>query len=198
MKVVNKTRWGRYFQPGGRSVYRPTKVGNFDLSVETNQQIFKLQIPVDDFVGVTVHKCVSKLCHIISRPINTKPLKQWKYFINDRAWHGFSETLIRLGFQKSVHLAIESVLQNEKNAGLIVKVSIQSQDVRVPVRKYYKCARSKDMLLKTLNYSNYQYFKRVCISISLLNWSSIPPFLSWDRNKIFKATMNFEFISLAR
>lgn len=68
--------------------------------------------------------------------------------------------LTRLGFQISVHLAIVSVLQYEKNPGIIVKVSIQSQDVRMPVRKYYMYKiffKTVEFINITLNAFGFQF-----------------------------------------
>lgn len=51
--------------PGGRCMNRPTKICNLQLSVGPKQQVFWLDVPVNDLLGVTVVECISQFHDVL-------------------------------------------------------------------------------------------------------------------------------------
>ena len=54
-------------RPGRRRVHRPAKVGNLQLAVKAEQQVFRLYVAVNHFFRVAVHQRVRQLEYILKR-----------------------------------------------------------------------------------------------------------------------------------
>jgi len=46
-------------------MHRPAKVGNLQISVKAKQQVFRLNVTVNNFLRVTVHQCIGQLKYVL-------------------------------------------------------------------------------------------------------------------------------------
>ena len=47
---------------------RPAKVSNLEVPPQPQQQVFRLDVTVDDLLGVTVHEDISQLEYVLYTP----------------------------------------------------------------------------------------------------------------------------------
>ena len=46
-------------------MYRPAEIRDFEVSPQVDEQVFWLNVSVNDFLGVAVVKGVGQLCHVL-------------------------------------------------------------------------------------------------------------------------------------
>ena len=52
-------------------MYRPAEIRDFEVSPQVDEQVFRLNVSVNDFLGVAVVKGIGQLCHVL------RGLGQW-------------------------------------------------------------------------------------------------------------------------
>jgi len=108
-KVVQGAAHG--LTPGIRCVHAPAKVANFEFAVDTEQEVFGLDITMNDVLRVEVDQRIRHLVHISRTP-------------------SFGKACLSFT-QLPVELSLSSELDHEEDAFLVVEVAIQPQDIRV-------------------------------------------------------------------
>lgn len=93
-----------------RSVHAPPKVPNLQFSINTQQQILGLDIAVDDMLPVQINERVGHLVDIPRAP-----------FLGETS-------MLR---ELAIQLPLPRELQHQKDAFLIMEVSVQPQHVRM-------------------------------------------------------------------
>ena len=86
----------------------PPKVTNLEFAVDSDEEIFRLDIPVDYVFGVEVDESIG---HLVD--------------VNSTATFGKATVLHKL----LVHLALASKFKHEEDAILVVEVSVETKDV---------------------------------------------------------------------
>lgn len=91
-------------------MHRPPKVSNLQLSFHPEQQVLRLDVAVNHVLGVAVRQGLGQLLDVEGRPCLVKLVARLELF---------------------VELAFGGVLQDQVDAGGVVKVGVEPEDVRV-------------------------------------------------------------------
>lgn len=88
----------------------PSKVAYLEFTVDPDEEIFRLDIPVNDVLGVKVDESVGHLVDVDSTPALGKAA---------------------ILHELLVHLALASEFKHEEDAVLVVEVTVEAKDVGV-------------------------------------------------------------------
>lgn len=96
--------------PDTVAVHGPAEVRHLDLVISTEQNVFRLDIPVYDFQAVQIHECKYDLLNVYS--------------------YLFLRELLHLP-EDLIELTVGGILENIVDALLVEKEAVHAQDVRV-------------------------------------------------------------------
>ena len=98
------------FATRGRRVDGPAEVGDFHLLAQAEQQVFRLDVAMNDFLGMTVNHGVEEFGHVGRRPWLVE---------------------LALGLQHFVQFSLGGEFQDQIHASFVVEIAVKTQDVGV-------------------------------------------------------------------
>lgn len=89
----------------------PPKVADLEFTVDSDEKIFGLNVPVDYVLGVQVNESIGHLIDVNGTP-------------------AFGEAAVL--HELFVHLTLASEFKHEEDAVLVVKITVETKDIGVP------------------------------------------------------------------